>query len=467
MFVERDLVAGGSPWRLLRLPGASATVVERWRAGATVLAGQENLARTLVQQGVLHADYVATFDLTDVDVVVPTIGEVAQLERLLKELQILQVTVVDDGSRDPGAVEQITNRYGVRLVRLAHNGGPAAARNAGVAATRRPFVLFVDVDITFPAVVQTLESLLVGFADPLVAAVAPRIKGAMGPGWRSEFESRHCPLDLGQQSGLVVPRARVSYVPSAALLVRRIAFGDGFDVSMRVGEDVDFVWRLHDAGWLVRYDASQVVFHDARDSWVQWWNQRMGYGRSANVLAARHGDRVTPVAVDIWTLASWVAAVWGRPRWAMTAVSVARRGLVAQLPPSTTDPDRVANQIVVRGIFGAGAPLARAVTRSYGPVLLLAMLHPKLRRVALTIGVVGTAWRWRHQPALVAGDIPLAVADDLAYATGLWSGAWREKSTRALRPKISISTAGLRSIGAKSPVVAPRLKRETQRRTVI
>ena len=47
---------------------------------------------------------------------------------------------------------------------------------------------------------------------------------------------------------------KVSYVPTAALLVRRAALdsvtpggGAVFDPALRYGEDVDLVWRLHDA----------------------------------------------------------------------------------------------------------------------------------------------------------------------------------------------------------------------------
>ena len=57
--------------------------------------------------------------------------------------------------------------------------------------------------------------------------------------------------------------------PSACLLVRRASFGDGFDETFRHGEDVDFVWRLHDHGWLVRYVADVVVTHRATEL-VAW-----------------------------------------------------------------------------------------------------------------------------------------------------------------------------------------------------
>ncbi|MGB7104364.1 MAG: hypothetical protein WBD82_07195, partial [Acidimicrobiales bacterium] len=50
-FVDRDLLSGGSPWRLLRLTGPSRALAEKWRGGGLVGAGEERFARTLVQQG--------------------------------------------------------------------------------------------------------------------------------------------------------------------------------------------------------------------------------------------------------------------------------------------------------------------------------------------------------------------------------------------------------------------------------
>ena len=49
--------------------------------------------------------------------------------------------IVDDASRVPVQVD------GAHLIRLAENGGPGAARNAGLAAVATPYVAFVDADV--------------------------------------------------------------------------------------------------------------------------------------------------------------------------------------------------------------------------------------------------------------------------------------------------------------------------------
>jgi mycofactocin glycosyltransferase len=250
---------------------------------------------------------------------------------------------------------------------------------------------------------------------------------------------------MGDHSALVVPGGKVSFVPSACLMVRRSAFGGGFDEALRVGEDVDLVWRLFDQGWLVRYDADIVVTHHARSSWDKWWRQRQEYGASTGELAKRHGSRLAPVRADPWTLLAWTSVLLGQPALGARVVRSARNHARERFFEGEDSPDYVANVVVTRNMVRAGGPLARAATRTFGVGLLAAALHPRLRQRALILFAVGTAWRWRHH-RLHVSDVPLGVADDLAYGVGVAQGAWRSKSLRALTPYISKSSLRLGDI---------------------
>lgn len=456
VFVDRELLSGGSPWRLLRLPGPSASTAEQWRNGGTVGVAQGTFARTLVQQGLLHPEYESGPSLDELDVVIPVKNDVAGVRRLLLSLTGFHVTVVDDGSDDAAAVSAVVQSSGARLLRRGTSGGASVARNEGVQSTWRPFVWFVDADVSLEDSLATARTLLAHFNDPLVAAASPRIRGTSGPRVRDQFEVRHSPLDLGATSSLVVPGSRVSYVPSAALLVRRSAFGDGFDENMRVGEDVDFVWSLFDAGWLVRYDASVLVTHAARATWREWWLQREGYGRSAGDLAVKHPGRLDPVRIDATTMAALTAAASLQPRTALALTSLARQRLRSQLPVTVQNPDLVATRVVLGGIAKSGAPLARSIVRSYLPAVLLLAVHPTARRKALGVLVIGTAARWRRAPEFRVRDVALAVADDAAYSVGLIHGAIANRSIAALRPRITGAGEGLRAlVGAKKQITPP------------
>jgi glycosyltransferase involved in cell wall biosynthesis len=74
-------------------------------------------------------------------------GAVESLRR--QEVPDLEIVIVDDGSRDASAAvaaRLAAGDPGIRLLRLGGNRGPAAARNAGLAAAGGELVCFLDVD---------------------------------------------------------------------------------------------------------------------------------------------------------------------------------------------------------------------------------------------------------------------------------------------------------------------------------
>ncbi len=209
--------------------------------------GARLLARRLLDAGIAHPDLAATASAAtpaDVTVVIPVRDRHKELDRCLAGLRGLpHVIVVDDASADPPTIKRIAANRGAAVIHRPVNGGPGAARNTGLAAAQTEFVAFLDSDCV-PAP-GWLAGLLPHFADPAVGAVAPRIvPHRAGTGWLARYEGASSTLDMGARPSVVRPGARVSYVPGAALVVRRAAAGDGFRSAMHVGEDVDFVWRL-------------------------------------------------------------------------------------------------------------------------------------------------------------------------------------------------------------------------------
>ena len=224
----------------------------------------------------------------------------------------LPVIVVDDASADPAAIAEIAARHGARVIRRPVNGGPGAARNTGLAAASTELVAFLDSDCV-PAP-GWLDRLLPHFADPAVGAVAPRIvPHQAAPSWLARYEGASSTLDMGARPSIVRPGARVSYVPGAALVVRRSAAGAGFADGMFVGEDVDFIWRLSAAGWRVRYEPSATMGHDHRVTFRAWFSRRADYGTSAAALEQLHPGAVRPLYASWWTVGAWTAALSGRP----------------------------------------------------------------------------------------------------------------------------------------------------------
>jgi mycofactocin glycosyltransferase len=275
----RDVVRGGSPLRLLRLTPAGASIAHDLLAGVPVCNERDGLlARRLLEAGLAHPVPPPTD--VDLDVIVPARDRLAELDRCLVPLTGLAVTVVDDGSRDSGALANVAHRHGARLVRRDLNGGPAAARNSGLAATSASFVAFVDSDCVVTA--DALRRLSRHLADPSVAAVAPRVSDPL--------------LDMGAYPASVRPGSAVPYVPATTLVVRRTAL-DGFDESLRYGEDVDLVWRLVERGWSVRYDPEVLVEHFG----VNRLARRFAYGTSVGPLSQRHSTALRGPALAGFT----------------------------------------------------------------------------------------------------------------------------------------------------------------------
>lgn len=413
--VSSDVVlAGGGLWRL---GGTARALVD---ADVALLAGGDlEPLRPLIEAGVVTPRFrpPAGADVRAlVDVVIPVRDDAAGLARLLAALEGWSVLVVDDGSRDPVAIARAARDAGARLIPLPASRGPAAARNAGARAATRPLVWFLDADVLVGDAEAVARRLASHLGDPRVLAVAPRVRGPGGPRRRDRFEARHSPLDLGPRGGVVRPGGPVPYVPSACLLVRRAQAG-GFDERLRVGEDVDWAWRRTDAGARVRYDADVTVGHPARATAREWWRQRVAYAASSGALGERHGARVAPLRLGPST--PLVAALLlARPGWAaLEAAALAWAGGRGDAGRSLAGSARV----VARAARGAG-PAARALVRWVGPALLVG----GLRRRGAAIWLLGTLWRFVDAPGQL-GDLPLAVADDLAAALGRWRGAARAR----------------------------------------
>lgn len=440
------VLVGGRPGRILTLGSAGRSTLDALLAGDGATPDGRVLARRLVTAGIAHpVPPRVDEDRLDqlVTVVVPVRDRPVQLARCLGALgRTSPVVVVDDGSQDPAAVAAVCDRFGAELVRRATSGGPGTARNTALPAVGTPLVAFVDSDCTVSE--RWLTSLVGHFDDPDLAAVAPRVRPyrrgrATRASWLDRYSASRSALDLGADEGEVGPDRSVRYVPSAALVVRRSALGEPFDERLPVGEDVDLVWRLVDAGRHVRYDPAVVVWHDEPSTWRALLARRFRYGTSAGPLARRHPDRLAPVELRpgpavaaILALAGWpaVAAVAVAAQAGSLAAAVTGRGLPSWLPWRWS----------VEGTAWTVVGLAHAATTIGTPVLVLVALRSRrAARGSLLLAVIPAfvEWRRRRPPLDPTRWILASLADDLAYGAGVWVGCVRARSLRPLLPLLA------------------------------
>jgi mycofactocin glycosyltransferase len=382
-----------------------------------------------------------------VTVVIPARDRPAYLDRCLAALgRSYPVVVVDDGSRQAAEIAGLCRRHGAALIRRPASGGPGPARNDGLAQVTTPLVAFLDSDCeTGP---EWITSLAAHFADPLVAAVAPRVRPVTGAGPAGRYLEARAPLDMGAQEGRVLPLTRLSYVPTAALLVRRAALADGpFDASLRYGEDVDLVWRLAGAGWRVRYDPAASVSHAEPASWARLLARRFRYGCSAAPLTQRHPGLVPPLILQAWPAAAVTALLARRPVLALAAYGAGTGQLVRLLRGWDVPPKGVLRPMadsVLQTWLGAGRwtiqyalPVAAASLARPGGRTARTRLGRRMAVASLLVGPPIAEWR-RIRPSMHAAPFSLGyLADEVAYGAGVYRGALAERVLSPLLPAVA------------------------------
>jgi len=446
-----QLLVGGSPTTILRLSGRFAGSHSSTHLGQRMLAS-----------GVGHpeVDDVPRPLLSDITVVVPVRDRPDLLARCLSSLASLSVIVVDDASKDSTTIAALTAQYGGTLITLARNVGPAGARNVGLRRVVTPYVAFVDSDvIVTPAALLDIAR---HFADPQVTLAAPRVCGQAGAParWFQRHDAARSSLDLGVHAAEVRAGSPIGYVPSACLVARTADLGSGFDETLRVGEDVDLVWRIREAGGRVRYDADTLAHHQVRSTLRAWLGRKVAYGASAAPLAEKYGSQVAPAVLS--PLPGIAAAfLLTRTRWAVPATAIAiaashRRALHALgRHPATR---RTAADLAVRSVGWGLRQESSLLLRHWWPaslaVTVLTWRSPITRNVLTSALVVDTVVACADERSRrAAGDSPLDAAtllvgrrfDDAFYGIGVWIGVIAARSIRALVPRIVTSYRAVRA----------------------
>jgi len=155
-----------------------------------------------------------------------------------------EVVVVDDASTD-GTAGVAAGFPGVKLIQLETNSGPAAARNAAIAASSGEFIALFDADdLMAPRRLTTQVGYLVEHPD--AAGVLGREALAVEPG--VERPRLNALVEPGNEPPQTETDPR--YYPVGTLVARRAAYEQvgPFDESFRIAEDVDWMLRAKDMG---------------------------------------------------------------------------------------------------------------------------------------------------------------------------------------------------------------------------
>lgn len=434
---DGDTVVAGSPLKIFRFSSAARSVLEAIEKRDEISVAATNTLHRLIDAGAIHPileSIKTSLQPSDVTVVIPVHNEdVLRLNALISKLSAAhEVLLIDDGSTIP-----LADINGARVIRREVAGGPAAARNTAIDFVTSSITFFLDADTSLAD--DSWTKLLAHFEDSSVGVVAPRIASEPGTTLLHRYEASESPLDLGSEPARIRKNSRVSYVPTAALMIRTDLLREhrGFDESLRYGEDVDLVWRLLEADVVCRYEPAVTVHHSPRASLLDAWKQRVSYGSAATPLDQRHRGAATPLRINRWSAGAWGTLASGYP---LIGLIIGAASTVALERKISSQPDsrQLALRLAGRGNIHAGRVIAQAMTRTWWPIaLLLSLCSRRARRVTCAAIVLPSLMSWFTKKPKVdpVSYCALKLADDVAYGTGVWKGVIATRDLGALTPK--------------------------------
>ena len=394
---------------------------------------------------------VASFSrIPFVTVIVPVYERHGDLEDCLRGLdsqiyprESMEVLVVDDGSPHPP--EGICAQHRCMLITSTPNRGQSFCRNLGASLAKGDILAFLDSDcVPDPG---WLTELVPYFDWDNLGAVGGSVEGFYRESVLDRYEHAFSSLSLGANTIMAADDETTFYIPTCNLLVRAAVYTalGGIREDLRVGEDVDFCWRLRSEGHTLLYVNRGRVLHKHRNEPAQMLRRKAQYGSSEAKLQRLHPNKRKTFPTPNLSWATWLFLTAGiirssGPLAAAAVVSLTwdgvrrhRRAHKVGLPLTS----RSLLCSVVRTHLSAGYIMASHITRYYLLGLCVAgVLSPGASFLAMWC----LAWSslvsyTSRKPDL--GFLPFLLvfmSDNVAYQFGVMVGCVKHKTFRSYIP---------------------------------
>lgn len=226
-------------------------------------------------------------------IIVPVYNRPDEVDELLESLcsqtlQDFEVIIVEDGSQKP--CKDVCDKYANILdlhYYLKENSGPGQSRNYGVERTQGEYVIILDSDVVLPT--GYLEAVNSSLGDEIAAFGGP---DAAHPSFTPVQKAiSYSMTSFFTTGGIRGGKAKLDkfYPRSFNMGIRRDVYLQlgGFS-KMRFGEDIDFSYRIVEAGYMPRLFPDAWVWHKRRTDFRKFFRQVYNSGIARINLEKRH-----------------------------------------------------------------------------------------------------------------------------------------------------------------------------------